>query len=151
MSRTIKQNLEDGIKSKDWKLVIAAYEGLTGEKLTVPDESDHIFNMKNRSQQPKRLIIPDDDIEENPDRVVAKTEDFTKSPRFNMFVDDGKEASSDRKMDKLLKPDYLSQKGGRPAFKLVKVTCSRCKKSFEGHVEESNGFICAKCSRGMDN
>ena len=145
---TIKQNLMNGIKNKDWKLVAEAYEGLTGEKLTV--EPEHIFNMKDKSRP--KIIVPEDDDEQSEgetEKVPCRTEDITKSPRFNMWHDDGKEALNDKKFDRLAKPEYLTKKGSRGNVSLVKAKCAKCKKMKDTHPDCSTGFICDSCTKGI--
>lgn len=147
---TIKQNLKRGIEEKDWSLVIAAYEALSGEKIQQTKQSstdDFIFRM-NR-EEPRRTASRDVEQEHESEsstkeKIEAKAIDFRSERRFNMFVDDNTEALADKEFDKTVKPARLTKKGERRES-LVETTCVKCNKQFKVHPDLYKGYICNKC------
>lgn len=150
--------IKRGIINKDWELVVAGYEAITGEVLQTEDEVEQIVETpKKRRGRPKKVKVEEDEIP-----VVSKsvqrrlsTENegrTTKQKRVNLFVDDltqeTKYLQGKRKPPPRLDND-------RPKFEKVSVHCAKCGKEKKESVAVVNlsiqgvgKYICSKCIRG---
>lgn len=152
--------IKRGIINKDWELVVAGYEAITGEVLQTEDVSEKVVETpKKRRGRPKKVKVEE---EEDEIPVVSKSVQRrlaiqnegrgTKQKRVNLFVDD---LTQETKYLQGTKKPPPRLDNDRPKFEKVLVHCAKCGKSKMESVAVVNlsiqgvgKYICSKCIRG---
>lgn len=102
---------------------------------------------KNSAIADKNLDFSAPWIQENkktPGGSLKKLEKGKKSA----WVDDGSQFRKDAEDDKKMKPKKLTERGTRPAAKMISITCERCRKDFEVNetiITSNSYYICEGC------
>lgn len=165
------EQLEEGIRNKDWSLIHKGFEGMTGK--SIPYEEDGYAKMIENYEEGTKILEPfraeksfhapvkaDSSVakREQKNKEVAKRFggedkkyckksqiDLTKS-KINLFVDDGTEKKEDTEIQKKIKWNPTKRES---KFKLSSVTCIHCGKSYEVNpIFARENYRCDRCILG---
>lgn len=170
------EQLEEGIRNKDWSLIHKGFEGMTGRNipsevveedmsfsrmLEAHDEEDYKILEPFRAEKPFHAPIKTDSSvtkREQKNKEVAKRfggEDkkYCKKSqidltksKINLFVDDGTEKKEDTEIQKKIKWNPTKRES---KFKLSSVTCIHCGKSYEVNpIFARENYRCDRCILG---
>ncbi len=152
--------IKRGIIDKDWELVTAGYEAITGEALVIEEQVVEAPK-KRRGRPPKKPAVVEEVVEEDEEDEVPlarkspkiqKRKIVTKVKRENLFVDDLSQET--RYLQKAKKPPARVD-NDRPKFEKIQVICTKCHKArMESptivalNQQGIGKYICSKCVKG---
>jgi len=156
---SIPELLKEAYEKKDWGVVAIVYQNLTGIKLAPNETQASIYNPKQPYKTPQPIYVPQQTQAEyqmptappgksgKPDRLLPPLD--TKKGHINLFADDGKEFSEDKKIDKVLCQANPTTRGTRGSD-MVNVVCRQCHRpSTISKALIRKNFICDDCINGQ--